>query len=78
VASEGLDAVSTISPSSHEGYEPKEGRRAGGKQAKRGGEKEGSRKATYPEDTSQTLIVLSLLAETNRSPSCVNRTVEIL
>jgi hypothetical protein len=45
----------------------------------RGGrQKEGSRKATYPEDTSQTLIVLSLLAETNRSPSCVNRTVEIL
>jgi len=33
---------------------------------------------TYPEDTSHTLIVLSLLAETNLSPSCVNLTVEIL
>ena len=43
-----------------------------------GRQKEGSRKVTYPEDTSHTLIVLSLLAETNRSPSCVKRTVEIL
>ena len=34
--------------------------------------------ATYPDDTSHTLIVLSLLAETNLSPSCVNLTVEIL
>jgi hypothetical protein len=34
--------------------------------------------ATYPEETSHTLMVLSLLAETNLSPSCVNRTVEIL
>jgi len=33
---------------------------------------------TYPDDTSHTLMVLSLLAETNLSPSCVNLTVEIL
>jgi hypothetical protein len=33
---------------------------------------------TYPLETSQTLIVLSRLAETNLSPSCVNLTVDIL
>lgn len=36
------------------------------------------KEVTYPEEISHTLIVLSLLAETNLSPSCVNRTVEIL
>jgi hypothetical protein len=75
VACECLDAVSVISSLFHERIVIL-GREVRGRKGEEEDKEEEER--TYPLETSQTLIVLSRLAETNLSPSCVNLTVDIL